>query len=136
MHYSTDRDFDHKLAINWLMNTDWGVRRGRTLVQKSLLNSYILHASDQRIMVGFIRVVTDFSFFGHIGDVYVDVPWRRRGIGSQLIGEVMRSKVFESVTNWHATSDEREFFQKLGFSPINPERNFVLRRNRNYSLED
>ena len=87
-------------------------------------------------MVGFIRVVTDFSFFGHIGDVYVDVPWRRRGIGSQLIGEVMRSKVFESVTNWHATSDEREFFQKLGFSPINPERNFVLRRNRNYSLED
>jgi len=70
--------------------------------------------ADQQI--GFARVVTDYTEFASLWDVYIDEPHRGRGLGKALMGYVLHHPHLKGVFRWFLmTEDAHSLYQKFGF---------------------
>ena len=120
--------FDLGLACDLLEKTSWGAKRPRSAIERSFSNSWVLRAAYAKVQIGFLRIVSDFEFYAHIGDIYVAEQWRLQGVGSGLLIAAFHSHELQRVTSWHATSDVGAFFLAHGFRTMNADRNFVFRK--------
>ena len=84
---STDRDrLDLDRIYRWLSEESyWAQERTRDVVERSIEHSLAFGAYLGSEQVGFARVVTDFSTFAWLCDVFVDTKHRRRGVGKLLV---------------------------------------------------
>jgi ribosomal protein S18 acetylase RimI-like enzyme len=73
-------------------------------------------AWDQDRLVGFARALCDEAFNGYIGTVCVHPEYRRQGIGTQLVTEIIEDS--PGIT-WvlRAGGDSPGFWEKQGFTP-------------------
>jgi len=124
---STDNvKLDVAVIHDFLCNRSyWG--RGRTIeeVRKTIDYSlcYGVYDKDERL-AGFARVVTDFTIFAYLMDVFVLEEHRKRGLGKQLIDFIINDPVFQDVRFWRLdTDDAHELYRKYGFKePAFPEK--------------
>ncbi len=97
----------------------WGRGRSRELVVAAVGGS-------QRVVglylgarqVGFARAVSDGAIIGYVADVYVLAPYRRRGLGLELVRELIEGQHGEEAANvrWMLhTADAQALYAKLGF---------------------
>ncbi len=73
--------------------------------------------------VGFARVITDFSEFASIWDVFIDDAHRKKGIGKALMKYLLEHPQLRGVFRWFLmTEDAHGLYQKYGFKtePHNP----------------
>ncbi|MBS1151718.1 MAG: acetyltransferase, family [Myxococcaceae bacterium] len=77
---------------------------------------YAAAAYDAGRLVGFARALSDGVTSGYISSVMVAAEHRRRGIGRELIGQLVRGR--EHI-RWvlHARQGAAEFYRALGFQP-------------------
>lgn len=74
---------------------------------------YIRHEDRQ---VGFARVVTDFTEFASLWDVFVDEPHRRQGLGKALMEFILAHPALRGVFRWFLmTEDAHGLYRKFGF---------------------
>jgi GNAT superfamily N-acetyltransferase len=110
---------------HWLSDESyWAAGRSRDVVERSLAGSMVAGVytgpTAAAELVGFARVVTDGATFAWICDVFVDEPWRGRGIASWLIAELVeellvRRQVLRLLL---ATRDAHAVYAKSGFEPL------------------
>jgi predicted GNAT family N-acyltransferase len=69
-------------------------------------------------LVGFARVLTDFTFKALIFDVIVHGNFRERGIGQAIIDRIIGHELLTKVSNFELYCPERlfPFYGKLGFA--------------------
>ena len=74
--------------------------------------------------IGFARVVTDYSTFGWVCDVFVDESERGQGIGSRLMQAIVDDPRLRGLRRLVlATRDAHEVYRRHGFVPLaNPDR--------------
>lgn len=73
----------------------------------------VLHQGKQ---VGFARVITDFSEFASLWDVYIDEEHRKKGLGKVLMKYVLEHPRLRGVFRWFLmTEDAHGLYQKYGF---------------------
>jgi GNAT superfamily N-acetyltransferase len=95
----------------------WG--RGRSLemqrraIQGSAVVVGLYLGADQ---VGFARGVSDGATVGYLADVYVLEPFRGRGLGLELVREVVERGPCADVRWLLHTGDAQELYAKLGFA--------------------
>jgi GNAT superfamily N-acetyltransferase len=66
--------------------------------------------------VAFARVVTDYSEFASVWDVFVDEAHRGKGIGKELMRVLMANPKIKGVYRWFLmTSDAHGLYEKQGF---------------------
>jgi nitroimidazol reductase NimA-like FMN-containing flavoprotein (pyridoxamine 5'-phosphate oxidase superfamily)/GNAT superfamily N-acetyltransferase len=66
--------------------------------------------------IGFARVVTDFARIAYLGDVFIVVEERGRGLGSQLVEAVLAHPELASLERWLlGTNDAHKLYERLGF---------------------
>jgi GNAT superfamily N-acetyltransferase len=66
--------------------------------------------------VGFARVITDFSEFASLWDVYIDDEHRSKGVGKTLMKYVLEHPRLRGVFRWFLmTEDAHGLYQKYGF---------------------
>ena len=73
----------------------------------------VLHEGKQ---IGFSRVITDFSEFASLWDVFVDDAHRGKGVGKALMKYVFEHPRLRGVFRWFLmTEDAHGLYQKYGF---------------------
>lgn len=110
---------------HWLSDESyWATGRSRDVVERSLAGSMVagVYAGPDAAaeLVAFARVVTDGATFAWICDVFVDEPWRGRGIASWLTAELVeellaRRQILRLLL---ATRDAHPVYAKAGFEPL------------------
>ncbi len=97
----------------------WGRGRSRELVVAAVSGSQRvvgLYLGMQQ--VGFARAVSDGAIIGYVADVYVLAPYRGRGLGLELVRELIEGQQDPEAANvrWMLhTADAQALYAKLGF---------------------
>jgi GNAT superfamily N-acetyltransferase len=64
--------------------------------------------------VGFARAVSDGVTIAYLADVYVLEEHRGRGLGAELVREMIDHGPFAAQT-WYLRTDDPDFYRRLGF---------------------
>jgi GNAT superfamily N-acetyltransferase len=93
----------------------WGLGRPRERVERAIDGSArvvgLYHGQQQ---VGFGRAVSDGATLAYLADVYVLRAYRGRGLGLELVREIVE-RSFGAVRWMLHTADAQELYVKLGF---------------------
>lgn len=82
------------------------------IVENSICFS-VFHEGKQ---IGFSRVITDFTEFASLWDVFIDEPHRKKGIGKALMKYIMEHPRLKGIFRWFLmTEDAHGLYQKFGF---------------------
>jgi GNAT superfamily N-acetyltransferase len=105
----------------------WGRGRPRELQEQAIRGSArVVGLYLGREQVGFARAICDGATVGYLADVYVLEQYRGRGLGLELVREMVDGGAggISSEVRWLLhTSDAQRLYAKLGFSdgpPIYP----------------
>jgi len=104
-----------------LYQEEWWTK-GRTLketkkvVAESQINIGILDS--QNILIGYARVLTDFTFKAIIFDVIVSESHRDKGLGKRIMRLIKNHEMLASVKSYelYCLPEMFEFYESLGFS--------------------
>ncbi|NOT64234.1 MAG: GNAT family N-acetyltransferase [Acidobacteria bacterium] len=106
----------------------WARDRSRAEIERSISHSLVFglyHPDENKDeQVGFARLVTDYSIFVYVCDVFVLESERGKGLGQWLMRTVQTHPELPSVRRWVLTTqDAHGMYAKTGFAPLkNPER--------------
>lgn len=90
----------------------------------SVANSTCFGLYQNGKQVGFARVISDFSTFAYLADVFIDETCRKQSLGKWLLQCVLAHPDFKDLRRWLlATADAHNFYRQFGFNNLNqPER--------------
>ncbi|MEM9650079.1 MAG: GNAT family N-acetyltransferase, partial [Bacteroidota bacterium] len=79
--------------------------------------------------IGFARVVSDYSVFSYIMDVFILDEYKGNGYGKQLMRAIMNDSELIEVDNWFLrTLDAHGLYKQFGFTELEfPERTMAKR---------
>ena len=126
--YYTNKKVDYNKLIKLFNEVGWDdktndIDRLKKMVENSQV---VVTAWDNENMIGFARCITDFVYNGQINNVVVDVNYRGKGIGKEMIRRTLNSS--EKVTYILRGDPENiKFYRKLGFEEANL--SLVYKRN-------
>ncbi|MHA2940401.1 GNAT family N-acetyltransferase [Vibrio sp. RC27] len=118
---STDKnELDRELIFNFLHNeARWCKGISRNLVEKSIEHSMCFGAYIGSRQVGFARMVTDYSTFGNLVDVFVVEEFRGNGISKVLLNAVNDHPELQGLRRITlATSDKQKLYAKFGYTEL------------------
>ena len=97
--------------------TYWASDRPLDTIAASMENSVCFGAFDAAggELVGFARVVTDYSTCYYLCDVIVDESRRGDGIGKALVSAITSDKRFDSLEGLLITRDAHGLYSQYGF---------------------
>ena len=95
----------------------WAKGRSSETIKRSINNSLCFGVySDQNEQVGFARVVSDFSVFAWIMDLFIVEEYRKIGLSKLLMKEIMGHPNLQGLQRWGlGTNDAHSLYQKFGF---------------------
>jgi GNAT superfamily N-acetyltransferase len=93
-------------------------------VDRSIENSLCFGVYAGQEQVGFARVITDFTTFAYLGDVFILEGSRGKGLAVWLMEVIMGHPSLQNLRRWMlATRDAHGLYEKFGWRPLaNPER--------------
>jgi len=117
---STDKS---KLDIGYihgvLKTQYWAEGIPKKIVEKSIKNSFCFGIYKNQKQIGFARVITDFTIFAYIADVFVDPKEQKKGLAKQLIQKIVSHEDLRGIRRWHLlTKDAHKLYETVGFSPL------------------
>jgi GNAT superfamily N-acetyltransferase len=69
--------------------------------------------------IGFARLITDYTIFAYLCDVYILDAHRGHGLGTWLIESVLGHPELQTVRRWTlVTNDAHEFYAPQGFTAL------------------
>jgi GNAT superfamily N-acetyltransferase len=109
----------------------WARGRSREVMEGAIAGSArvvgLYHEGDQ---AGFARAVSDGATFAYLADVYVLASHRGRGLGLELIREIVDGGPGWDVRWLLHTADAQPLYAKLGFAEMPPPHPQMERRRR------
>src|SRR5581483_1062611 len=108
----------------FLTRSFWAAGISRELVATSVLHSLCFGLFEGGRQIGFARVVTDYSTYAYLCDVFVLENYRGRGLGEWMIEYVMGHPGLQGLRRFQlVTRDAHGLYRRFGFTePTNPER--------------
>lgn len=85
---------------------------------KTLIHySECYYAFHEENIVGFSRVLTNYTSFASIWDVVVAKSYQNKGIGTALMGEVFSNQLLSSISHWIIYTDTaKRLYERFGFA--------------------
>lgn len=119
----------------YLTRSYWAEGIPRDVVARSLANSLSLgiYAPDGP-QVGLVRVISDYTTFAYLCDVYVLEPHRGRGLSKTALQLLETHPKLQGLRRLHlVTQDAHGLYAQFGFSVVKePERHMEKRRPNAY----
>ena len=120
--YVIDADpkrLDASAIRDFLITSYWAKGRSLAQVEKSLKHSLCFGLYLGREQVGLARVITDYTTFAYLCDVYVLEAHRGQGLGKRLMRAVMAHPAITGARRaMLATRDAHGMYRKVGFVDV------------------
>jgi GNAT superfamily N-acetyltransferase len=115
---------DLDAICDMLSRAYWAQGRSKEKIMRTLEHSLcfgVYHADRQ---VGLARVITDYTTFAWLCDVFIHEDFRGQGLGRWLVETALNHPELRGIRRWMlATRDAHGLYQQFGFSPMkNPDR--------------
>ena len=124
MNYSilsgaSQMDFSQVMAL--LKQTYWADKRSEEQVRKSMENSccYGVYLEDEKKLVGFARVISDFATTYYLCDVIVDEAYQNKGLGKELVSYIENLPEYAGLRGILITRDAHGLYEKFGYETLN-----------------
>jgi len=121
---STDpQKLDLDAICDMLSRAYWAKRRSRELIARTLQHSLVFGVYDGVRQVGLARIISDYSTFAWLCDVFILEEYRGRDLGKWLIETVLAHPDLQGLRRFLlATNDAHGLYAQYGFTPLsNPE---------------
>jgi GNAT superfamily N-acetyltransferase len=115
-------DLDAMTAM--LSRSYWARGRKREAVARSAENSLVFGVYDGQRQVGLARVISDFTTFAYLCDVFIHEDYRGQGLGKWLMETVLAHPDLQGLRRFMlATQDAHGLYAQYGFTSLaNPDR--------------
>ncbi len=76
-----------------------------------------IYPQNTRALIGFARVISDFTTYAYVCDLIIDPDHRKKGLATRLIKEILSHPDLQGLKTWSLrTSEEAQaIYKKLGF---------------------
>lgn len=116
---------------NYLTNESyWAKGINLETVKRSIENSFCFGIYKAEKQVGFARIITDFTVFAWLCDVFVDKDSRGLGLSKWMIATVHDHPKLQGLRAWMlGTKDAHGLYAKFGYG-AHPEPQRIMRRTK------
>ena len=107
-------------VVRLLKTTYWAGNRSKEQIMKSMDNSscYGIYLNDEKKLVGFARVISDFATTYYLADVIIDPDYRHRGLGKALVSHIISLPEYAGLRGLLLTKDAHGLYEKFGFESV------------------
>ena len=110
---------DVDTIVEFLSRAYWAQVRTRERIERSLANSLVFGLYDEAKQIGLARVVTDYSVFAYLCDVFIYETYRAHRLGKWLMQTVHDHPDLQGLRRWVlATRDAHGFYSQFGWKPL------------------
>lgn len=102
----------------------WAKERTKEQTLTAIKNSLPFGVYKGENQIGFARVISDFSTFAYIGDVFILEEFRGKGLSKWLMDVIVSYPELQNLRRWVlATKDAHTLYAQFGFHELKfPER--------------
>jgi len=87
--------------------------------RKAMENSLCFSLYYENKQIGFARIISDYSIFGYLEDVYIDSSYRGNGLGKWLLECLLSHPAVKCLKKiMLSTTDAQSFYKKFGFKDL------------------
>lgn len=128
---TTDKSkMDFDFVYSFIRTSYWAMNIPRPIFDKSMENSLCFGVFESHEQVAFARVVSDYSTFAFLGDVFVDPNHRSKGISKILMECLLAHPELEGLRRFClGTKDAHSLYQKFGFQTLKEPENWMEIKN-------
>jgi N-acetylglutamate synthase-like GNAT family acetyltransferase len=110
---------DIDTICDFLKRAYWADTRPRERTERAIQNSLVFGVYDGDKQIGVARVVTDYSIFAYLCDVFIHEDYRSDGLGKWLIRTIMEHPDLKDMRRWLlVTNDAHGLYTQFGFNLI------------------
>ena len=126
---STDKNkLDIDVIHQFLTKAYWSEGRTNEEVKKSIKNSLCFGMYYNHKQIGFARIVTDYTIFAYLMDVFILPQYRGKGYSKQLINAIHVNPKLQLCKVWMLkTKDAHSLYKQLGYSELKHSETFMER---------
>ena len=117
---SSDKNLMDIDAIHaYLSRSYWAENIPYDIVKKALENSLCFGVFYNSSQVGFARLITDFTTFAYLADVYILEDHRGKGLSKKLMATIVAHPQLQGLRRMVlATADAHGLYEKFGFKGL------------------
>ena len=121
---------DESVIFDYLANESyWWTDLTREKLHRYLQFSLCFGVYDGEQQVGFARVVTDYTTFAYLGDVFIVSSYQGHGLGKWLVECILQHPELQSLRRWTLyTQDAHTLYQRFGFQNEPKPENYLVFR--------
>ena len=135
---STDKSkLQPEVIHQFLSNSYWAKNIPMEIVKRSVENSFCFGVYYKNEQIGFARVISDFSTFAYLGDVFILEAHRGKGLSKILMKEVFSHPKLQGLRRFClGTRDAHTLYNQFGFYQIKkPELWMEIKHENIYSKQ-
>lgn len=107
------------VICEFLSRSYWADQRPRRVIEKSIQHSLKFGVYDGGRQIGFSRVVTDFSVFAYLCDVFIHEDYRGHNLGKWMMECIMSHPDLQGLRRWClVTRDAHGLYSQFGFTEL------------------
>ena len=108
-------------VVRLLRMTYWADKRPAEQIEKSMQNSscYGVRLDDDKKLVGFARVISDYATTYYLCDVIIDTDYQHKGLGTALVSYIESLPEYTGLRGILITRDAHDLYRKFGYEVLN-----------------
>ena len=125
-HFTISTDparLDIEAMVDMLTRAYWAIGRPRERTERAFQNSLVFGVYDNEKQIGMARVVSDYSIFAYLCDVFIHEEYRAHGLGKWLMQTIHSYPDLQGLHLWAlVTRDAHGLYRQFGWKPLdNPD---------------
>jgi GNAT superfamily N-acetyltransferase len=115
---STDKSrLDLTVIHGFLTTSYWAAGVSMDVVRRSIEHSLAFGVYKGEQQVGFARIITDYTTFAYLSDVFILEPFRGQGLSKWLMDVIVAHPELQGLRRWTLhTRDAHGLYCKVGFT--------------------
>jgi GNAT superfamily N-acetyltransferase len=111
---------DIDAICDFLTRSYWANGRPRERTERALRNSLVFGIYAGEKQIGVARVVTDYSIFAYLCDVFIHEDYRSHGLGKWLMQTIHSHPDLQGLRRWAlVTRDAHGLYRQFGWAGLN-----------------